>query len=62
MSHREKLKGGYEYDLVSICRKRGNYSNRNSKWKKIKRKINKRIRSKNKLKIKKEIEMIKQQN
>lgn len=55
MGHREKLKGGAEYELTSKWRKRGYLNIRTGEWKKIKRKINKRNRKKIKIQIKKSL-------
>jgi len=52
MGHKDKLKGGAEYELTSRWRKRGYLNRRTGEWKKIKRRINKRNRKINKLKIK----------
>ena len=54
MGHKEKLKDGEENELTSRWRKRGWLSRRTGEWKKIKRRINKRIRKINKLKIRKD--------
>lgn len=46
-----KLKGGDEYDLVSRWRKRGYFNRRTGVWKKIKKRINKRVRKEGKNEI-----------
>lgn len=56
MGHREKLKGGEEWEITSKWRKRGYLNVRPGDWKKVKRRLNKRNRKNEKLKLKKELD------